>query len=329
LFLSRYSGIFVRHILFSAKIKLTQRAARGVLRATSWGSRTVMLYWIHVISSWLLRFVPARLAYAIVGWLAPLFSRFWGQQYRQALANMERVLGPRPDELEVRRQVRNVFRNYARYMVDLLRLPLTEPDDMEQKFRVYGFEHIEEALERGRGLVMVTAHIGNWDMAGALLAARGYPVNVIVETLQPRRWNDLVQKIRALTGMRAIPLEGGVRQMIGALRKNEILAVLIDRPLADEGVPVRFFDSTTRVPGGAATLALRAGSNVVAAAAVRAGDGFVAHISPLIEVEPTGNPDRDVQAITQGAMSWLEALIRRHPDQWYMFRDMWPEAAAS
>jgi lauroyl/myristoyl acyltransferase len=129
--------------------------------------------------------------------------------------------------------------------------------------------------------------------------------------------------------MRAIPLEAGVRQMIGALRQNEILAVLIDRPLAGEGVPVQFFDATTRVPGGAATLALRAGANVVAAAAVRAGDGFVAHISPLIECQPSGDADRDVQAITQGVMNWLEALIRRHPDQWFMFRNMWPEAVRS
>jgi KDO2-lipid IV(A) lauroyltransferase len=83
------------------------------------------------------------------------------------------------------------------------------------------------------------------------------------------------------------------------------------------------------VPGGAATLALRAGANVVVAAAIRRGDGFEAHVSPLIEVEPSGDADRDVQAITQGAMNWLEGLIRKHPDQWYMFRNMWPEAAAS
>jgi phosphatidylinositol dimannoside acyltransferase len=288
-----------------------------------------MVYWVHVISSWLARFVPVRLAYATVDLFAPLLGLFWASQYRQALVNMQRVLGPRPDPLEVRRQVRNVFRNYAKYMLDLVRLPRVKTGDLQERFDVYGLEHIEEGLQRGRGLVMVTAHIGNWDMAGAFLASRGYPVNVIVETLEPRRWNDLVQKIRGLTGMRAIPLDSGVRHMLGALRHNEILAVLIDRPLAKEGVPVQFFDATTRVPGGAATLALRAGANVVAAAAVRTGDGFVAHISPLIECQATGDAERDVQAITQGAVSWLEALIRRHPDQWFMFRNMWPEAATS
>jgi KDO2-lipid IV(A) lauroyltransferase len=288
-----------------------------------------MVYWVHVISSWLVRIVPPRLAYAIVSFFAPLFSLFWTRQYRDALANMERVLGPRPDPLEVRRQVRNVFRNYARYMLELLGLPRIRPSDVERKFEAYGLEHLEEGLRKGRGIVMVTAHIGNWDLAGAYLAARGYPINVIVETLKPRRWNDLVQKIRMLTGMRAIPLEDGVRQMLRALRQNEILAILIDRPLRAEGVPVRFFGADTRVPGGAARLALRSGAPVVAAAAVRRGNGFEAHVSPPIFVESSGDSERDVQAITQGAMNWLEALIRSHPDQWYMFRNMWPEPAVS
>src|ERR671930_648528 len=111
------------------------------------------MYWVHLLSSGLLRIVPGRPAYAVVDLLAPIVSRLWGRQYRHAQANMERVLGPRPDPLEVRRQVRNVFRNYARYMVDLLRLPRTGPDDVQRNFRAYGLEHIEEALTRGRGLV--------------------------------------------------------------------------------------------------------------------------------------------------------------------------------
>jgi KDO2-lipid IV(A) lauroyltransferase len=116
--------------------------------------------------------------------------------------------------------------------------------------------------------------------------------------------------------------------MLRALRQNEILAILIDRPLSAEGVPVRFFGAETRVPGGAATLALRAGAPVVCAAALRTSEGFAAHVSPPITIEPSGDSRRDVQELTQHAMSWLEALIRSHPDQWYMFRNMWPEAAA-
>lgn len=287
------------------------------------------MYWLHVISSALLRFVPVRIAYAIVELLAPIVGPFWGRHYRSALANMRRVLGPRPDPLEVRRHVRGVFRNYAKYMVELLRLPHTTPEEVERRFSVQGLEHVEQGLDRGRGVVLVLAHMGNWDMAGVLLTSRGYPVNVIHDTLTPKRWNDRVQGIRALIGLRLIPVEGGVRQMLRALRRNEILAILIDRPMGREGVPVQFFGADTRVPGGAATLALRAGAPVVCAAILRKGDGFEAQVSPLIEIQPCGDAQRDVQALTQRVMSWLEARIRSHPDQWYMFRNMWPEAAAT
>jgi KDO2-lipid IV(A) lauroyltransferase len=254
-------------------------------------------------------------------------SPLWYRQRRLARRNLQRILGPGADRCEVQRLVGRVFRNYARYMLDLLRLPQFEPDEVKEQFKAFGLEHIDEGLQRGKGVVMVTAHIGNWDMAGAFVAARGYPVNVLVETLQPRRWNDLVQEIRHAIGMRAIPIETGLRQMLQALRRNEILAILIDRPLAEEGVQVKFFGAPTRVPAGAATLALRSGASVLAAAAIRSGDGFEAHVSPLIELEPSGDLGRDIQELTQRAMSWLESLIRSHPDQWFMFRDMWPEAA--
>jgi KDO2-lipid IV(A) lauroyltransferase len=288
---------------------------------------TTMAYWYHLIGSFLVGALPRPVAYALVALLAPPVSRVWTRQHAWAVRNMEWVLGPGRRRIDVERRVREVFRNYARYLIDVLRLQHLDDSEVERRFRAYGLEHIEEGLSHGRGVVLVTAHVGNWDMAGAFLSGRGFPVNVLVETLEPKRWNDRVQGIREAIGMRAIPVESGVRSMLQALRRNEILAVLIDRPLTCEGVPVRFFDRETRVPGGAATLALRSGARLVAATTVRAGDGYVAHISPLLDFERSGNAERDVQALTQRVMSWLELQIRRYPEQWFMFRNMWPEAA--
>ena len=174
-------------------------------------------------------------------------------------------------------------------------------------------------------MVFATGHIGNWDLAGAAFAASGHPVSALVETLSPARWNERVQRTRIAAGVKAIPIESGIRDMLAALRKREGLAVLVDRPMAAEGVPVTFFGRTTRVPGGAATLALRTGSPVVPAALVRDphGNGFVAHIGPPI-VGNGGEKDVEVQAVMQRIMSWLEGIIERYPDQWFMFRQMWP-----
>jgi KDO2-lipid IV(A) lauroyltransferase len=112
--------------------------------------------------------------------------------------------------------------------------------------------------------------------------------------------------------------------MLRCLRRNEILGILVDRPLVDDGVPVRFFGAETRVPGGAATLALRTGAGMVTAVVVRESSYYVAHIGPLVRTEPTDDRAADVQLLTQRCIDELEMWIRRYPDQWYMFRDMWP-----
>ena len=283
--------------------------------------------WAHVIGSAIFRVVPRRVGYLVAAWLGPPVARAWGGQYARATANMRRVLGPDAPSWEVDRRVRAVFQHYARYLIDVLCLPSMGRAELERAVDVVGWEHIPAALGRGKGMLLVTGHIGNWDLPAALLAARGYPVNAIVERLEPPAWNERVQEIRERVGLKAIPMETGAREMFACLQRNEVLAILMDRPLAEGGVPVRFFGRPTRAPEGIASLALRTGASVVGAVGLRRGGRFVAVVSPPLQFEPSGDRERDVQALTQLLFDWLERQVRQHPDQWYQFRDMWPPAA--
>jgi KDO2-lipid IV(A) lauroyltransferase len=226
----------------------------------------------------------------------------------------------------VRTLADDVFRNYARYMLDLVRLPRVGVGQFTREVVVHGWEYFQQARQAGRGVVLATGHIGNWDEPGAWLAAQGIPVSVPVERLMPERWNQQVQGIRRAAGLDPIPMESGVRRMFQVLKQNQVLGVLVDRPLVSGGVPVRFFDATTRVPAGAAKLALKTGATLLAAAAVRVHGRPTVFISPPLTATQANGNDSDVQAVMQRVMEWLEALIRQYPDQWYMFRDMWPEA---
>jgi lauroyl/myristoyl acyltransferase len=282
-----------------------------------------MVYWGHVVGTFLMRFIPLSIAYRLVAWSTPLALAVFARGHvRRATDNMRQVLGPQADPHEAKRLTRAAFANYARYMVDLVRMPHLQPRELNKSIRIDGWEHVEAAFRYGKGVVFATGHIGNWDMAGVAFAARGHPVSALVETLKPARWNERVQRTRTAAGVKAIPIETGLRDMLAALRKREGLAVLVDRPLEEDGVAVTFFGRPTRVPGGAATLALRTGSPVVPAALVRdpAGQGYLAHIGPPI----VGEKGDDASVVTQRIMSWLEGIIRRYPDQWFMFRQMWP-----
>ena len=286
-----------------------------------------MLYWLHVVGTFLMRYVPVGVAYRLVAACTPLYLQIFARgQLERATDNMRQILGPDVRPREARRVTRAAFANYARYMVDLVRLPNLPFEELTSKIRVEGWENVERAFGFGKGVVFATGHIGNWDLAGAAFAARGHPVSALVETLSPARWNERVQRTRTAAGVKAIPIESGVRDMLSALRNREGLAVLVDRPVpAPEGVPVTFFGRPTRVPAGAATLALRTGSPVIPAALVRAVDGgYLAHIGPPI----VGARGEDPSLVMQRIMSWLEGVIRRYPDQWFMFRQMWPAEAA-
>jgi lauroyl/myristoyl acyltransferase len=283
----------------------------------------LMIYWVHIAATLVMRVVPVRVVYRLVGWATPLALLMFARGHvRRATDNMRQVLGPHVDACEARRVTRAAFVNYARYMVDLVRLPHLKKRDLLAAIRIEGWENVDRAYAYGKGVVFATGHIGNWDMAGAMYAARGRPVSALVETLQPPRWNERVQNTRNAAGVKAIPIETGVRDMLAALRKCEGLAVLVDRPVEQDGVAVTFFGRATRIPGGAATLALRTGSPVVPAALVRDphGPGYLAHIgAPIV-----GEKGDDASVIMQRVMLWLEAIIRRYPDQWFMFRQMWP-----
>ena len=268
---------------------------------------------------------PARDRLAVLG--GELVFRLWREKRRSTIENAAQVLGLPEADRQVRAMARQCFRNYAQYLVEFLRLPLLTSADVPTKIsRVTGWEHIEAALAHGRGIIFVTAHFGNWDIAGAVLARR-HPVSVVVETFQSSRLDALVQGTRIDHGMATIPMEHAARRSLRALRRNEIVALVIDRPVHEQGggVPVRLFDRDTRWPGGAAALAMKSGALVLPGGCWRnPDDTYSGLVAPPIRCETTGDRDGDLRRNMQRIVESLEQIIRHSPDQWYMFRPMWP-----
>ena len=286
----------------------------------------MIVYWLILPPFFLAQHLPIKLCYSIASILGDLVYVFWPSGRRNVVANMHHVLGPEASDKTVRRTARSSFRNYMKLLVDFARVSVTEAAALQDRLKGTGWDNLDKAFERGKGVLLVGIHLGNWEVAGAALASSGYKINAVSETVGNEHINRLAIDLRARLGIELIPMEYALKRVYKALRRNEAVGLVTDRPLpTDEGVPVEFFGRQIPWPAGPATLALRTGASIVTGYLVRnADDDYVGEIYPPLEFEVTGELERDVQFITQRIVSLQEDVIRRYPDQWYMFRRMWP-----
>jgi len=271
------------------------------------------------------RFLIATLVGELLFWVLP------GKR-AATVSNMRRVLGPDAPLEQVLLMAKRSFRNYAKYLSEFTHLPRWTDADMERLMSpIAGWEHIEDALADKKGVIFVTPHFGNWDLAGWYFG-RHHQFSAVADPLEPPELDVLVQGWRKAKYMDIIPLANAARGVLRALRNGGQVALVADKPThaQGDGALVRFFGAWTRVPAGAAHFALKTGSPVVAVGVWRTpSNAYAGFARPPLRFMPSPNPERDVDAAMQRIVEELEVTIRAHPDQWYMFRHMWPLVPSS
>ncbi|HYA67322.1 MAG TPA: phosphatidylinositol mannoside acyltransferase, partial [Acidimicrobiales bacterium] len=241
--------------------------------------------------------------------------------------SLRRVLGPDLDDAEVRSWTRRAFRYYGRYWLEGARLPAVAPELVRQRFHLEsGRDHLDAAMAAGQGAVMALPHVGAWEWGAAWLALEGYPMTAVAEVLEPPELDEWFVSQRQAIGLTIVPLgsgAGGV--LLKTLGDGKLVGLLCDRDIEGNGVDVEFFGERTTLPAGPAVLGLRTGAPILPTA-VYAGPGrdHTAVILPPVPAVRRGRLRDDVARVTQDVARALEVLIRRAPDQWYMFQPNWP-----
>jgi lauroyl/myristoyl acyltransferase len=257
----------------------------------------------------------------------------WPSKRSATRLNMAQITGRPAHDPHVKRLALASWRNYGRYTSDFISFPHLDVDRVERNLRDLsegegGWQGcMQSALQGGRGALLITAHFGNWDMAGAILA-RYHPVSAVAETFSDEQLNQLLQNQRREKGIGIIPMEGSARPILRLLQQNQLAAIVVDRPMAeDQGTEVTFFGRKTYVPSGPAALALKSGAAIL--------PGFVwyghhnefnARMFPPIFPQQGKGEERakEISRLTQRMYDALEVMIREWPTQWYMFRQFWP-----
>jgi KDO2-lipid IV(A) lauroyltransferase len=216
-------------------------------------------------------------------------------------------------------------------MVEFARLPKLDEQERERICREEApFEQLRE-IARARGAIIVPMHFGNWDAGAAAAATRGFELAVVADRFGDSRLDDLVFGARERLGMRIVPAGRPSPSLARTLKRGNLVALLVDRPVPGTGVAVRFFGEEVEVPRGPARLALRTGAALVPVAFPRLDKhslrvGVLADFA--VRVEQTGDGAVDEARLTAAVMASHERFIRCYPEQWYMFREMWPREGA-
>jgi lauroyl/myristoyl acyltransferase len=240
--------------------------------------------------------------------------------------NLRHILGHEPPT----RMVREVFAHGALNYWDTLAITRLSDQQLRTLVTLRGAEHIDAARAQGRGAILAGAHLGSIALIGQIVPALGYPTVGLLEPIKPARVYDFFANQRQRFGMRLLPASSSLalRELLAALRRNEVLGLVTDRDVLESGPMVQFFDAPTRFPDGPAALALRTGAALLPSVGMRRSDGsFEATIEPPLVLPRSGYHKRDVLELTQAVAKRLEYHIAHHPEQWTVFQKRWPTRA--
>jgi len=213
-----------------------------------------------------------------------------------------------------------VFRSIARLLVTFAKFPSICQENLDRWIRAEGYEHFEQALRAGRGVLFATAHLGNWELSAYAHALLRSPMNVVVRPLDNPLIDGLVERRRALSGNRILWKKDFARAILKALAANEAVGILVDQNTGlDAAVFVDFFGVPASAGNSFAKLAHHTGAAVIPGFAIWSDQEqrYVLRFGPQIPI--TGDTVRDTQAI----QSSVEDAIRAHPDQWLWIHRRW------
>ena len=269
----------------------------------------------HILPRWLML------------WFAVLIGNFYWAVMKYDREMVRRNLGHIVnDPSQVGRTVRRLYVRYAKYLVDFTRMDLLEEKHLRRL--VLGFEgkeHIDGAIARGKGTLILTAHLGNWEMGGIFLSLMGYSLTVITAPDVEERLHSYRVRLRHEQKIKVVTLDDSLASSLAvlkALQANELVALLGDRDLFGKGVPVRFFGQKIFFPIGPALLSYLSEALLIPTFVLMDRDNRYRCIAELpIDLQRSGNRDKDLAENTQRIAAVLERFIRNYPDQWYTFYD--------
>jgi KDO2-lipid IV(A) lauroyltransferase len=287
--------------------------------------RESLEYWLVVAVAHTLGWLPRRLARRIGSALAWGVYRVHGRLRRVGERNLELAL-PELSAEERDQTLRGVFRHLGWQLVEFCRMARYTRENTEGWMRTEGLNYYRAAKLRGKGVLIVTGHLGAWELSSFYHSLMGYPMSMVIRRLDNRRLDEFVNGIRCMHGNRVLHKDDFARGLLSSMRNGETVGILMDTNMTPpQGIFVKFFGRQACTASGLARVALKTGAAVLPGFMVwEPKEGrYVLHFGPELAFARTGNAEADILAATQRCTQAIESWIRRYPDQWLWIHRRW------
>ena len=288
--------------------------------------RELIAYWGYRLAEKVINLLPRRVVLPLAAAAGNAAHDLTADKRGVVRGNLARAMQLPVDHPRVRRATRQAFRNYAKYLVDVMRLDSLEPSDVEKLVMIDNLPLLEEARAAERGVLLCTVHVGGMDLIAPALFHHGHELHVVADDTTYGRLYEHLRSIRARHGLTLIGWRS-LRGLFRALRAGENLVLFCDGGYRDGDVPVEFMGEATTFPAGPATLSARSGAPLLPVACSRLPDErFRSRGLPLITA--ASDEPAELYRATQALADALGSVITEDPGQWYIFRPVWPQTDA-
>ncbi|MDD5236572.1 MAG: lysophospholipid acyltransferase family protein [Candidatus Omnitrophica bacterium] len=285
----------------------------------------MIFYLIYRAGQFIALAVPLKISYKIAIWVSDIRLFFNETDQKETYGNLKTIF-PEKTDAEIKQITKNLFRNFAKYLVDFFRFNKLTKEYVGKNIEIRNIDYFHQGLNEGKGVIVLTAHIGNWELGGAVVALLGFPFWAVALTHRHKAVDDFFNHQRKMKGVNTIPLSRAARQCLVRLKENVVLALVGDRDFTEDGMVLDFFGKKAIFPEGPAAFSLKTGSPIICGFMLRKPDDtFVLEINKPIEFKPSGDKKKDIKDLMQLYIPIFESYIRKYPDQWYMFKKFWIE----
>ena len=256
--------------------------------------------------------------------LGTAFYHLIGRRRRMALENLRLALGDQLSPEEILRVAKESFANHGRGLAELFRFPLLDSEGLLALVQLEGLEHFQAAEAQGKGVLVLSAHLGNFDLMAPLLAAKGYPAALVSKLPAVRSASRWWLGTRENKGVRIFAGEGTLKDTLRCLREGGSVGFVLDQSAVHrDGLFVPFFGRPASTLSTLAVLARRTGSPIIPIHIFREGGGHRMIIEPPLNAQPQPDKEADILERTKSYARWTEKVIRRHPEQWTWLHNRW------